>query len=455
MKTEQLKQDFLHLCNGLKDRPDVLYTEVVENKKDCVFTVYLRAIRVDFVYCWKWEALAPPSVLYCRFYLSKNENLFLHLPELIAHLGAEDYRACYFSYIENTQRMECCFRALMALVDDYAPYAEKIAQSGQTEQLMKSWFERSFFDTEAESATTLEYEDPDERQYMARINYTFESLMVGRHTDFGPYEAFLLGNWEKALKKYRKQENHGLSAYERGLCRFMEDPKNCGFQPMPKECFALPAYKAFKRPVKDLLGMVVAWIPCAVVLCGITAVINAILARGTLYHFGMPFWGAAIFAGLPGVFGYFTFQQHIDGWIQRKRNLDFYTMLDNHPGIKKLAVVILTVCVFISLWACIGLPQFSARFYDTYAVCSLEEPGDLRFDYDRVEAVYYICGRYNEYGGLVKRGSYVLVLDDGTCVDLDGQAGKKDQIKLIEDLFGDFEVIVVDSDRNLPKGKDA
>lgn len=452
MKTEQLKKDFLHLCDGLKTRPDVLYTEAAENKKDCVFTMYLRAIRVELVYCWKWETLAPPSVLYCRFYLSKNENLFLHLPELIAHLGTEDYRACYFPYIENTQRMEFCFRALMALVDDYIPHAEKIVQSGNAEQLMKSWFERNYFDTEAESATTLEYDDPDERQYMIRINYTFESLMVGRHTDFGPYEAFLLGNWEKALKKYRKQEKRGLSAYERGLIRFMEDPKNRGFQPMPDECFALPAYKAFKRPTKDLLGMGVAWIPCAVVLCGITAVINAVLARGTLYHFGMPFWSAAVFAGLPGVFGYLTFQQHIWGLLGRKKDQDFYSMMDNHPGINKFAALITALCVIFSLWACIGLPQLSARFYDTYAVCSLEEPGDLRFDYDQVEAVYYIRGRYNEYGGFVNRGSYVLVLDDGTCVDLDGQAGKKDQKKLIEDLLGEYEVIVVDSDRDLPNG---
>lgn len=29
---------------------------------------------------------------------------------------------------------------------------------------------------------------------------------------------------------------------------------------------------------------------------------------------------------------------------------------------------------------------------------------------------------------------------------------KKDQKKLIKDLFGEYEVIVVDSDRNLPNG---
>ena len=42
------------------------------------------------------------------------------------------------------------------------------------------------------------------------------------------------------------------------------------------------------------------------------------------------------------------------------------------------------------------------------------------------------------------------MLDNGTCIDLDGQASKKNQIKLIEDLFGEYEVIVVDSDRDLP-----
>lgn len=453
MKTEQLKRDFLGLCNELKCRHDVLYTEVMENKKDCVFTMYLRAIRVELVYCWKWEALAPPSVLYCRIYLSKNEDLFLHLPELIAFLGAEDYRACYFPYIENTTRMACCFRALMAVLEDYIPHAEKIAQSGQAEPLMKTWFERDFFNSEKENAMELSYDAPEERQFMAGMNYAFESLMVSRHTEFGPYGAFLLGDWDNALKKYRKQEKRGLSAYERGLCRFMEYPENRGFAPMPAECFAMPAYKAFKRPGKDLLGMAITWLACAAVLCGITAAVNAVVARGTVYCFGMPVWCAAVFAGLPGVFGYMAFGQYIWGWIQRKKDSDFYSMLDNHPAINKLGVVLFTVCVVVSLLACIGLPQFNARFYDTYAVCSWEEPGDLRFAYDQVAAVYYIRGRYNEYGDLVKRGSYVLVLSDGTCVDLDGQAGKKDQRVLVEDLFGDLDVIEVASDRDLPDGE--
>ena len=105
MDVTALKEEFMALCRPLADRPEFVHTEFEAGKKACAFSMLLRASRIELVYCWKWEVLAPPSVLFCRVYLNKNVPLFLHLPELICELGEEDFRTCYFPCIESVQRM--------------------------------------------------------------------------------------------------------------------------------------------------------------------------------------------------------------------------------------------------------------------------------------------------------------------------------------------------------------
>lgn len=451
MKCEQLQGEFKRLCRELESRPEVLHSEFVDGKKECAFFMLLYAIRVELVYSWKWDALAAPSVLFCRFYLNKGDGLFVHLPELLSWLNAGDYRACYFPYIETPRRMECCFRALMEIVDAYIPAAEELVRSGQAENLMQQWLQSDFFDDGEEPNTKWDYNDPEDRKLREELERDFESVMVGRHTDLDAYHAFLLGNWDRALKKYRKMEKHGLSAYEQGLCRFMEDPKNRGFQPMPPECFALPDYRAFQSAKNDLLGIGLLWVPCSVLLCGIIAAVNGVLGRGTLFHFAMPAWFGTVLGIGPALFGYHAvFQPYILDWLRKKKDLEFYSMLDHHPTTNKIAVSFFGAIVLLSLGFCISTPQICDRFYDSYAICTREDDSSFRFGYDEITQIYYIRGRYNDNGDLVKRGSYVIVLRDGTCVDLDGNATEEEQEELVEALFSDFQVIYVDSDRDLP-----
>lgn len=450
MKIQQLKKEFLALCMELKTRPDVLYTEVKENKKNCVFTMYFHAIRVDLVYCWKWESLAPPSILFSRFYLDKNVDLFLHLPELMVNLEAEDYRACYFPYIENTQRMEACFRALVQLVDDYIPAAEHIVQSGKADVLMKAWFESEFFNDQKEPDTSLQYDNIDQQDRMIALNYTFEFLMVNRHTEFPAYEAFQLGQWEKSLKLYRKQEKNGLSSYERGLIRFMEAPENHGFLSMPAECFSMPGYKKATRGVTNLLGIAATWGVFSILFCAIIAIYNAIRGSGTVYYFGAPAWFGISLGLLPALFGFGAFQTKILSWLGRKKELDIATMLDAHPVMNKLLMLLFAVSVAASMLFGFYILNMGDRFYEDHAICYRDEDAALHFDYDQIEDIYYIKARYNVYGDLVKRGSYVIALKDGTCIDLDGSADEKNQKEMVQALFGDFTVIEVETDRNLP-----
>ena len=450
MTPAQLKNDFLRLCNVLKDRSDVLYTQVQENKRDCVFNMYFHAIRVELVYCWKWEALAPPSILYSRFYLNKNEDLFLHLPELIAQLEAEDYRACYFPYIETTQRMEACFEALMQLVDDYSPAAQKLVQSGTAEEIMKLWFEKDFFNDQKTSGTVWEYDDAAQRQQIAQINYRFEGVMVGRHTNFPAYEAFQLGNWEKARKLYEKQEKRGITAYERGLIRFMNKAENQGFQSMPSECFSLPNYKKFARNGRELAGIGILWIVFSAIFCAIIAIYDVICGQGTVYHFGVPIWFGIALGFWPALLGYASFQHKILAWMQRKIEIDYATMLDTHPKFNKFILLLFILSIIGCMLLNFNQLGMCERYYSDHAICYRDRENTVEFNYYEVADIYYIKSRYNDYGDIVHRSSYVIALKDGTCIDLDGSTNLKNQERLVQKLFGDHKVIQVETDRDLP-----
>ena len=452
MRIEELKQEFMALCRPLADRPDVLHTEFEEGKRACIFTMLLRNTKIQLVYCWKWENIAPPSVLYCRVYLNKNVPLYLHLPELICALGTQDFRACYYPCIENARRMDACFRALMAVVDDYIPQAEALAVSGQDNEIMERRFEVDFWGKPlGQDDQSWHYYDPDARSIMETMDHLSECIMVDRFTDNAAYRAFLTGDWEKSLEKYKKLEKGGLSKYENDLCDFMSRPENRTFHAMPPECLAILDYrKIASGSLRDLGYMLLTAIPFGLFFCAIIALANGILARGTIFFWGPPPLCGLIPALACGVLGYTLFQKPILRLMKQYKQLDFAEMLDHHPKITKLAKVMFALILAGSMIFTISLPLTAVRFYEDHALLSEEGLWDLRVEYGQISEIYYIQGRYNDYSDLIHRPSYVLLLQDGTAIDLDCTANVKKQKELIGTTFNDFTLIEVESDRNLP-----
>ena len=74
-------------------------------------------------------------------------------------------------------------------------------------------------------------------------------------------------------------------------------------------------------------------------------------------------------------------------------------------------------------------------------------------DYDDIENIYYIQSRYNEYGDRIERASYVLDLNNGKLLDLDGYTTTKETEKELLPYLKSkgFEIIKLDSDKDLPK----
>ena len=266
-----------------------------------------------------------------------------------------------------------------------------------------------------------------------------------------PVSLFLTGDWEKSLKKYKKLEKGGLSQYEKDLCAFMAQPENRTFQAMPPECMAILDYrKIASGSIRDLGYMLLCAIPWSLVFCALIAAANWLMARGTVSFFGAhPLCG--LIPGLAcGVFGYILFQKPILRLMKQYKQLDFAEMLDHHPKITKLARLMFALILAGSMIFTISLSLTAVRFYEDHALISEEGLWDLRVEYGQISEIYYIQGRYNDYGDLISRPSYVLILRSGEAIDLDCTASVKKQMELIETIFEDFTVIEVESDRNLP-----
>ena len=452
MDISTLKDSFMTLCQPLANRSEVLFTHFEDGKKTCAFNVVLRSSRIQLVYCWKWETLAPPSVLYCRVYLNKNVPLYLHLPELIAALGEQDFRACYFPCIENRQRMEDCFAALMTIVDDYIPKIEALASNGQSEQIMGRRFREDFWGNRMDDSAEnhWNYQNSEDRAIMESIDRISESVMVERFTNLDAYREFLNGNWNKALEKYHKLAKKGLSQYEKNLCAFMANEDHRGFQAMPVQCISIEDYRKYKSDGRDLLGIILCTIPWTVLYCVLIAVISLIMSKETLFYFGLPTYFGLFPALLSGVFSYLVFQKKYLKLMHRDHDLEYYDICDHRPGVRKLAAISLAVVLTGCLGICITLSLMCDRYYDDHARIYREGFQYSSFEYDEIQQIYYIHGRYNDFGDLISRPSYVLLLQDRTFLDLDCSASLKRQSEMVRALFPNFEVVELESDRNLP-----
>ena len=439
----QVKETFLALCEAFAAKENALYTETAVDKHMICFSAYFRASRVEMVYSRKWETMAPPSVLFARIYLSKNNPVYLHFPELMGFFGVDDYRACYFPYIENAQRMADCMEALTAILGDYIPKIEEICNTGEDRVILERWARDDFTGKAAEE--NQEETDWEALSYFCRFQ---ESVLVSRYTILPAYRAFLDGKREKAIKRYEKIRKHGWSPYEVGLVEFLRSEKSRNFRPMPEICDSAKAYRRGELGDKtDLLGIVLSYGVLALFFCALIGAINLFLARDTLYFYGVEWWFGLLLALPTSVFGYFAFQRFLRPKLGG--SLDFLDVQKNPKFQQYFAAAAFAVFMAGCLLFCVLVTPMSSRYYADHAVLYVEE-GDGTFSYDQVREIYYIHGRYNDFGDLVDRASCVLVLDDGRQFDLDCDGSPQEQLEMVRHLLPGISVQEVASDRDLP-----
>ena len=455
MKPDKLKAEFLRLCRRELRLGDPLGTEEGQEKKAVTFALLYPTAKLELVYRFGTVAASVTSTLYCRVYPDKNSPLYLHLPQILPLLEVEDYRACYFPFIENSQRMAECLAALTKILEPLLPKLEKLGRDGGDRALLTRWI-KSVVSPDTDPERVLR-RDSDEYRAFLWLMAVQEEGWICRYTQFGPWQRYVFGEPEKALSQYRKKKD--LTEYELGLCAFLEKPEGKAFRPMPPECFAQKDMKEVSAG-KDDFGTIVkcvlvVYALCAVAGCLVMGLVQLISAWGTVCWFGAPWWSGFILGGLPAVFGGIALRRRIIPLVcgkKAKQKLEFDDITNATPFAEKLAAVTFALSLCATVFFGAMMSGDVIRLYESHGQYTPETFCFQEFEYSEIVAVYHIDARHNMDGDRIDRASYVIVLEDGTVIDLDGYATVKQTEKKVLPLLERYEIDIIelDSDRDLP-----
>ncbi len=454
MGFDELEKVFLARCEEYAKKLNALGTKTTSEKKTTFFWVNLPAIKLQFIYGKKRGTFDLPSTIFARVYLNKNTNHFYHIPELLAFLGVDDYRACYFPYIESEERMNCCFDALTEVLDSHIRDFEKIVTTFRHEEMRRYQFEsiKGMYSLQED-----DYNNPDTYIMMLEMGETMTFLQ--RMTTLDAYYNLCCGKREDAIKKYEKMSSKNLLFdYEKRLLEFIKKPGNADFKPITDECFSYRDAKPYIMndnvfSFKSLLFALGVTIPVFFV---VSFVIEKIMSAGAVASYGAPWWVVLLFAVASSVMVAIGFADNINKLVSDKKlkiRADFNKILESKLA-KDIGEVLFrsfsAICFVFIVW----LSLMTTSIYDTY----IKTPSDddmfkmTRIEYEDIDTVYYMKARYNFDGDRIERPSYVLIFKDGTMFDFDmintAEQTEKDVLPLLEKY--DLEIIKVDNHKEIP-----
>ncbi len=454
MSFNELEKVFLTRCEEYAKKLNALGTKTTSEKKTTFFSINLPAIKLQLIYGKKRSSFDLPSTIFARVYLNKNTNHFYHIPELLAFLGVDDYRTCYFPYIESEERMNCCFDALTEVLDSHISDFEKIVTSFRHEEMRRYQFES------IKDLSFLKEEDYNNSDiYIKMIEMGERTNFLYRLTTLDAYYNLCLGNREDAIKKYEKlNSKNKLFDYEKRLLEFIKKPENAEFKPITDECFSYKEAKPYLMndnvfSYKSLLFALSITIPVFFI---VTFIIERIISAGAVTYYGTPWWatlGFAIFSALAVTIGFADDINKNVGDKKIKARKSYNKILESKLS-KDIGEVIFRSFSAIIFVFVIMLSLFTTSVYDTY----IKTPSDenvlemTELQYEDIEKIYYMDARYNVYGDRIDRPSYVLIFKDGTMFDFDmintAEQTEKDILPLLEKY--DLEIIKVDNHKKIP-----
>lgn len=441
--------------------------EVSESKKAVIFKMELRLACVEIVFTKKNTVVCPIGTLFARVYPQKNRAFNLHLYEL---MDEDDFRCCYFPFNHSAEKLRLSFAALADLLRELLPRAEAMALDNDlyASRCAEKCAAIAAYAKE-DVAPLREYLTEEEIQEWLFAHWgayyeTFAQLMSFTRSD--AYSAFVAGDIDKALKKYRKQAEKGkLTPYFVRLYSFLHTAEAYTYSPMPSECADLmhaATYANSKDEGKLLLTTALfcylAVLAAEWLIAGVTYLA---LGRGAAFyplHWVMVFLlplGSAAFGcvALRRLFIPMVFRDE----AEKMESID---RLANGKAVGGVAVVLTALVTAAVLFFGFIYVAAAPRFYTDRVVwddaAHFPWLNPVTYAYEDIQQVYYVEGRINVYGELVERGSYVLVFADGSAIDLDGSLTIKQTEAHVLPLLDPYieEIITCPTDVELAKQYD-
>ncbi len=453
-RIEKLALECAECTQALGEELGALDVHVSESKKAVIFFLELRLSCVEIVLTKKNSLMCPVGTLFARVYPQKNRPLSLHLYEL---MDEEDFRCSYFPYNHSPEQVRLSFAVLADLLREVLPRAEEMAvDNGLYEQRMAEKCALLADYAKEDIAPLREHLTEEEIQIYVFAEWgefyeTFAQLLSFTQSD--AYAAFVAGDIDKALKKYRPQAEKGkLEPYFQRLYAFLQTERARTFAPLPEACGAVYlqgreqqyGLKEGARLLAVLGILYVVFLPLFYLIAG---GIYAAFCRGAAYA---PFDGVfvAILPLLPALFGALSLRRRLFPLLFRKDAERWMAQdeLENSSATNTVCHVLFglttVACLFFTVLFTLAVPRFYADRMVWDDAAKFPFLNSTTYAYEDIEQVYYIEGRINDFDELVERGSYVLVFEDGTAVDLDGSLSAEQTeehvLPLLDPYIGDI-----------------
>ena len=454
MITNELINRMNEHATEFANQTNALEVEFAEDKKIAIWSLKYNIIKLEFVLTKKEKILCPKHTLFCRVYLGKNDVYFYHLPEMMHYLEAENYQCYYYSYIESTERLDACMEMLFTFLYRNFEKIKELARNPKESDQLKA-------DKLADMLTLFLGEEPEAELEEYMMDGYENYVLLVRYTGDSAYRQLLLGNYEFAIKEYRKLETKSsLTEYEKRLLAFLQE-RNEEYELLPDACNGIRNVKEWDNPNKEGLSIFMSAICLELVIGGIFSVIvmliNAVLSEGTIYYVGMHWGFGFLFAGCAAIFGGIASRNLVRRFLQKEiyeEGIKIEKMI-NPKWIEPFARVIFLICLLGGVLGNVETALMSTRFYETHMSYDLGEDFLKRnletYEYEKIKNVYYSEGVYNEYGDYIDRPSYLIEFEDGEVWDSDGFMRVEDVEENILPILSEYydSIIQIESRNDL------
>lgn len=446
-------KEFITICRDYAQKSShVLEEKVEDTKKVCKYRIIFYSHSIEFRFVKKESVYFKPSSLYCVIYLNKNSVAYFHLTDLIPYLEHQTFQPCYFWCIESSERLRSCFDSLTGILEIITPQLSpcQSKEASLLDALFSSY--KTIYSLKDGDLDFSKIEAPENytQSYFLSLQNMRDGYLFSRYCNFAPYALLLKNKVDKAVKKYDRLNQKGkLLEYEKCLMNHIassEYPEFYGFDPA---CDSSNMENQIMTPLKGLKSFLIVYPIASVFFCSCFAIYNAIISIDTLAVVSAPWYMGFLCAGFCSIFGAIAVtslvplpNKHISTDDQ-KRMLKILVS----KGLRKLVLITFAVSVAVSIFFADMIMIPNIRFYDDRLAFYGKS-----YSYENIDSIYYISARYNAYGDRVEFGSYVILFDDETSLDLYGSASVKETEREVLPLLKDqgFDIKFADSDRDLP-----
>lgn len=337
-----------------------------------------------------------------------------HFTDILAHIAPRDKDLIVFPYVDNVETIKICIELLW---NKFQSYNEKIIELSINNEL-KIKLERGL---KKEIKIFSGKDLPKEGPLALMLSGIYANTSLIRYTS-EPYECFVNGKYEKAIKLYNKESN--LALYEQQLVKFMKRAIKAKKKvEIPEEQKTINHAKEVKKSTKiyTILSFILL-LPAMFTMCVILSkLFTYVITQNTL----LVLFRSNLFLIIPTITLSLAFTKNIRNWLFRKKLYKTFQfeVLYNTEKHRKFELNIMNSVVIASIITVALLAASSISF---------REDG-IKYSKDILDFKGTIVP-YNEIQKLDTEKE-VILLENGEEILLDTFNYTLDDLKLIEKLL--------------------